>query len=233
VSGRALVAGASGALGGAIAAALAADGGFDEVLGTSRSGSGDAGLVALDPLGAPATLAAVAARGPYDAVVWAQGVNVNDGAVDVDAEAFRGVLDANVTFVVASLQALLEHGAIRDGARLVVISSIWETLARAGKFSYTISKAAIGGLVRAASVDLAPRGILVNGVLPSVIDTPMTRAMLSEEAVASVAGQTGFRRLATPQDVAALVLSLAAPSNTGVTGQSIPVDLGFSHARTL
>lgn len=232
MSGRALVAGASGALGGAIAAALAADG--SEVVGTSRTGAAaGAGLVALDPLGAPGTLAAVAARGPYDAVVWAQGVNVNDGAADVDAEAFREVLDANVTFVVASLQALLEHGAIRDGARLVVISSIWETLARAGKFSYTISKAAIGGLVRAASVDLAPRGILVNGVLPSVIDTPMTRAMLSEDAVASVAGQTGFRRLATPQDVAALVVSLASASNTGVTGQSIPVDLGFSHARTL
>lgn len=231
MSRRALVAGASGALGGAIAAALAAGG--SEVIGTSRTGDEAAGLVALDPLGRHDTLAAVAARGPYDAVVWAQGANVNDGAADVETDAFRDVIDANVTFVVASLRALLDHGAIADGARLVVISSIWETLARAGKFSYTISKAAIGGLVRAASVDLAPRGILVNGVLPSVIDTPMTRAMLSDDAVASVAGQTGFRRLATPEDVAALVVSLASPSNTGVTGQSIPVDLGFSHARTL
>ena len=126
--------------------------------------------------------------------------------------------------------SLLKRVQARAGDRITVLDL---TLARAGKFSYTISKAAIGGLVRAASVDLAPRGILVNGVLPSVIDTPMTRAMLSDDAVASVAGQTGFRRLATPEDVAALVVSLASASNTGVTGQSIPVDLGFSHARTL
>jgi 3-oxoacyl-[acyl-carrier protein] reductase len=201
------------------------------VLGTSRAGGPD--LEALDPLGAPETLEAIAARGPFAAVVWAQGVNVNDAADTVDAAALRDVLDANVTFVAASLQHLLAAGAIADGARLVVISSIWQDLARAGKYSYTISKAAVGGLVRAASVDLAPRGILVNAVLPSVIDTPMTRAMLPAETVESVAGQTGFGRLATPLEVASTVALLASPANTGVTGQSVRVDLGFSHARVL
>jgi len=115
----------------------------------------------------------------------------------------------------------------------VVLSSIWQTLARANKFSYTVSKAAIGGLVRAASVDLAPRGILINAVLPSVIDTPMTRSMLSPEQVDFVASQTGFGRLATADDVAAQVAWLATDANTGTTGQSIGVDLGFSHARVL
>jgi 3-oxoacyl-[acyl-carrier protein] reductase len=229
VSGRALVVGASGALGGAIAAALVADG-YD-VVGTGRAG-GD-GLVALDPLVRPETLAGVAERGPFAAAVWAQGVNVNDGAGDVDPAALRDVLDANVTFVAASLQHLLAAGAIADGARLVVLSSIWQDLARVGKFSYTISKAAVGGLVRAASVDLASRGILVNAVLPSVIDTPMTRAMLPAETVDGIAGQTGFNRLATPDDVAAIVAQLCSPRNTGVTGQSVRVDLGFSHARVL
>jgi 3-oxoacyl-[acyl-carrier protein] reductase len=226
---RALVVGASGALGGAIAAALAADGA--DVVGTSRAG-GD-GLAALDPLAQPATLPGVAARGPFDAVVWAQGANVNDAADDLDLDAFRAMLEANVTFVAASMSGLLDAGAIRDGARLVVLSSIWEHLARAGKFSYTVSKAAVGGLVRAASVDLAPRGILVNAVAPSVIDTPMTRAMLPAESVERVAGQTGFGRLATPEDVAALVAHLCSERNTGVSGQSIAVDLGFSHARVL
>ncbi len=226
---RALVFGGSGAIGATIVARFAAAGYL--VIATSRRGGGT--LVACDPLDDPDSLARVAALGPFDAVVWAQGANLNDSAVDVDVQAFRQTFDANVTFVVASLSALVREGAVRDGGRMVVLSSIWQTLARADKFSYTVSKAAIGGLVRAASVDLAPRGIRVNAVLPSVIDTAMTRAMLSPEQVDFVASQTGFGRLNTTDDVAGLVISLCGAANTGVTGQSIPVDLGFSHARVL
>lgn len=226
---RALVIGGSGSLGSVIAGHLERTG--LDVVGTSRGG-GD-GLMALDPLGAPDTLDAVAAAGPFASVVWAQGANRNDSLADLGMQGYRDTMDANVTFVVASLDGLLQREAITDGARLVVLSSIWQTLARGNKFSYTVSKAAIGGLVRAASVDLAPRGILINAVLPSVIDTPMTRSMLSTEQVDFVASQTGFGRLATADDVAAMVTSLGTDANTGVTGQSIAVDLGFSHARVL
>lgn len=226
---RGLVVGASGAIGQAIADTLAAAG--MDVVRTSRRGG--AGTEPLDPLTEPSTLAAIAARGPYDAIVWAQGANRNDSAANADAREFRETMDANVTFVVASMSGLLQADAVNDGARMVVISSIWQTLARQGKFSYTVSKAAVGGLVRAASVDLAPRGILINAVLPSVTDTPMTRAMLSDEQIEHVTGQTGFGRLTTTHDVAALVASLCTEANSGVTGQSIAVDLGFSHARIL
>ena len=226
---RALVIGGSGSLGSVIAEHLRRAG--LDVACTSRAG-GD-GLLALDPLGAPGALDAVAAAGPFASVVWAQGANRNDSIADLDLQGYRDTMDANVTFVVASLDGLLQRGAIGDGARLVVLSSIWQTLARANKFSYTVSKAAIGGLVRAASVDLASRGILINAVLPSVIDTPMTRSMLSTEQVDFVASQTGFGRLATADDVAAQVAWLATDANTGTTGQSIAVDLGFSHARVL
>ncbi len=226
---HALVIGGSGSLGSVVADHLERAG--LRVTRTSRAGSD--GCAALDPLEAPATLDTVIEAGPYASVVWAQGANRNDSVQGVDLEGFKQTMDANVTFVVASLGGLLSGGAIEDNARLVVLSSIWQTLARENKFSYTVSKAAIGGLVRAASVDLAPRGILINAVLPSVIDTPMTRAMLSTEQVDFVASQTGFGRLATADDVAATVASLGTAANTGVTGQSIAVDLGFSHARVL
>jgi 3-oxoacyl-[acyl-carrier protein] reductase len=226
---KALVIGGSGSLGSVIADHLGRAG--LDVTRTSRAG-GD-GCAALDPLGNAATIDAIAAAGPYASMVWAQGANRNDSVVGLDLDGFRDSIDANVTFVAASLSGLLRLGAISDSARLVVLSSIWQTLARENKFSYTVSKAAIGGLVRAASVDLASKGILINAVLPSVIDTPMTRAMLSDEQVQFVSSQTGFGRLATADDVAAMVTSLATDINTGVTGQSIAVDLGFSHARVL
>lgn len=226
---RALVLGGSGALGAVIGEHLSAHG--LQVVMTSRGGTAE--CEAFDPLMDADAVARIATKGPFGSVVWAQGANLADSVVDVEQGAFLDTMDANVTFVVASLSGLLRADAIRDGARLVVVSSIWQTLARANKFSYTVSKAAVGGLVRAASVDLAPRGILINAVLPSVIDTPMTRAMLSPDQVDFVAAQTGFGRLSTADDVAALVTSLATHANTGVTGQSIAVDLGFSHARVI
>jgi 3-oxoacyl-[acyl-carrier protein] reductase len=61
----------------------------------------------------------------------------------------------------------------------------------------------------------------------------MTRAMLSDQQIDDVAGETGFGRLTSLQDVAALTAHLCSSANTGVTGQSIAVDLGFSHARAL
>lgn len=226
---HALVFGASGAIGSAIADTLAAAG--FTVHGTSRAGAGD--TIALDPIGAPDGLAALDALPALDAVVWAQGANRNDAAATVQRDGFEAVMAANVTYVVVTLARLLQSDRLARPARMVVISSIWEQVARSGKFSYTVSKAAIGGLVRAASIDLAADGHLINAVGPSVTDTPMTRSMLSDDQIAGVAGQTGFGRLTSLNDVAGLTAHLCSTANTGVTGQSIAVDLGFSHARAL
>jgi 3-oxoacyl-[acyl-carrier protein] reductase len=226
---HALVFGASGAIGSAIVRTLTAAG--FTVHGTSRGGVGE--TIALDPIGAPGALAALDALPPVSAVVWAQGANLNDAAGTVQRDGFEAVMAANVTYVVVTLAHLLQGDRLARPARMVVISSIWEQVARPGKFSYTVSKAAIGGLVRAASIDLAGDGHLINAVGPSVTDTPMTRAMLSDEQIAAVAGQTGFGRLTSLDDVAGLTAHLCSVANSGVTGQSIAVDLGFSHGRPI
>jgi 3-oxoacyl-[acyl-carrier protein] reductase len=229
---RALVFGASGAIGGTVMAVLSAAG--DEVVGTTRSvSSADAPspLVAVDPFDGSVGLAALRGTGPFDAVVWAQGTNVNDSVFEFDLVAHLDVLKANCVFVAATLAGLLQMNLLRDGARLCVISSIWQTITRERKLSYTVSKAALAGLVHSASADLASRGILVNAVLPSVTDTAMTRAMLSPEQIDRFASATGFERLTTLDDVANTVAFLCSERNTGVTGQSIAVDLGYSTVR--
>jgi len=224
-AGTALVVGGFGALGAAIAAQLATDG--SRVLRTSRvARAGIPDAVTLD--GDEASLRGLPV---LEAVVWAHGVNVNDRADSHEAEDLSGVFEVNVALVARHLRTLLDARRLAAGARLVVLSSIWEGVARPGKFSYTVSKAAVGGLVRAAALDLAPLGILVNAVLPGVVDTPMTRTMLSTAQIEQVESATGFRRMILPEDVASLVGYLASPRNTGVTGQSIAVDLGFSVGR--
>lgn len=221
---RALVLGGHGAIGAAIADRLQQDG--CEVLRSAR----DTGELQVDPFG-PAGLAALDGAGPLDTVVWAQGANANDSVADLDLDVHEDVLRANVVYVSATLNRLLTNGTLQDGARLCVIGSVWQLLVRQSKFSYSVAKTAVTGLVRSAAVDLAPRGILVNGVLPGVVDTPMTRAMLTEEQQRAFAQATGFDRLVALQDVANAAAWLCSPDNTGVTGQLLAVDLGFSAAR--
>ena len=118
-------------------------------------------------------------------------------------------------------------------SRLCILSSIWQEQARTAKFSYTVSKAAIAGLVRSCAADLGPRQVLVNAVLPGVVDTPMTHANLSVEQIGAIRSDSALGRLATPDDIAAAVAFLVGPTNGAITGQSITVDAGFSHIRNL
>jgi NAD(P)-dependent dehydrogenase (short-subunit alcohol dehydrogenase family) len=94
-----------------------------------------------------------------------------------------------------------------------------------------MSKAALQGLVLSASADLAEDGHLINAVLPGAIESPMTRKNLSAEQIDRLSATTGYNRLVSLEDVASLVCYLCSPQNTGITGQFIAADLGFSHVR--
>jgi NAD(P)-dependent dehydrogenase (short-subunit alcohol dehydrogenase family) len=228
--------GASGSIGQAICQRLLARG--DRVLAFSRRGAApeghrsDATWLAWDRQPAAATLAALQGR-PVDVVVWAQGQNCTDSIRDFDEQVHRDLYEANVLFVLRSLHELLARDLLAKPARLCVISSIWQDIARPNKLSYCVSKAALRGLVQSLAVDLGPEGHLVNAVLPGALDTPMTRANLKPEQLARLAGMTPLARLAALDDVCATVEYLCAPANTSVTGQFVAVDGGFSHAKLI
>lgn len=167
----------------------------------------------------------------FDAVVWAQGMNSSGDLQHTDAGVWAQVWQANVGYIADSLRELLLRNAVTHGSRLVVISSVWQLLGRSEKVAYATSKAALGGLVRALSADLGPKGISINAVLPGVVDTPMTRAHLDEEQIAAVSEATPLQRLVTADEVAQVVLFLAGPAASGISGQSITVDLGWSVTR--
>lgn len=225
-----LVFGATGAIGYAIAAAAVARGWA--VTGASRNIArgwlDGADALAIDPLHDTFSLQAETA---YTAVCWAQGANCNDSVYDLDLVEHRELYAANVEYILVTLKALLEARLLAPSSRLCVISSIWQKLARQNKLSYCVTKAALQGLVLSASADLAREGHLINAVLPGAIETPMTRQNLSAAQIAGIASATGFNRLTSLADVASAVLSLCSPENTGLTGQFVTADLGFSHVR--
>jgi NAD(P)-dependent dehydrogenase (short-subunit alcohol dehydrogenase family) len=232
---RALVFGASGAIGSAIVARWAGAGWT--VTAVSRGGSPVDGGSALawDPLGPEdaGALESLAANGPYDAVCWAQGANGSDNVYNVDLDQNVALYQANCLYILATLKLLLARGLLAPQARLCIISSIWQNLARQDKLSYCMTKAALQGLVLSASADLARDGILVNAILPGALDTPMTRTNVAAAQLDKLSAATFFNRLPALDDVSQLALFLCSPQNTGVTGQFIAADLGFSHVRLL
>jgi hypothetical protein len=164
---------------------------------------------------------------PVDIIVWASGDNCNDNVNTYDETIFNRIMSANVSFILNTLHFLLEKNKINDNAKIVIISSIWEELSRENKLSYSISKAALSGLVKNASYDLSARNILINSVLPGVIDNEMSQKTLSKEQFEYIKNYMQFGRLITLSDVYRTVKFLAI-DNTGITGQSIKVDLGFT-----
>ena len=169
-----------------------------------------------------------------DAVVFAQGANVNGSAMQTGTKELNELFEANVTVIAESVSTLMGAGSINEGGRVVILSSLWEQFTRQEKFAYSVTKAAVGGLVRSLAVDLGrQKKILVNGILPGIINSPMVARTLSPEQIANVVSQTPVGDLATPVDVANSVYMFGSSLNTGISGQSIFVDRGFSVARTI
>jgi NAD(P)-dependent dehydrogenase (short-subunit alcohol dehydrogenase family) len=166
----------------------------------------------------------------FDTVVWANGMNFNDSIDSFNPNLFSEIVEGNVSFILQTLRSLLDHKQIKYGAKLVIISSIWEETTRPGKLSYTVTKAALSGLVKSLAYDLSEKNILINNVLPGVVDNEMTRKTLSEESIEFIKTFTNFNRLITLEDIYVTVKFLTT-ENSGITGQSIKVDLGFTNIK--
>jgi hypothetical protein len=232
---RLLVFGATGAIGGTVVSHAVAAGW--QVVAVSRSDPPSApegaAWLRYDPLRA-GDAAVLDGQAPFDAVCFAQGANMADAVNGFDADAHLALYRANCLSVMQGCADLVRAGLLSaDGARIVVVSSIWQDRARGDKLSYTVTKAAIGGFVRSASVDLGADGHLVNGVLPGVLDTPMTQANLSAEQIDRVRAKTGVGRLPDLDTLAETILFLCSERNASISGQSLAVDLGMTNANLL
>lgn len=230
-----LLFGASGAIGRVVAETFIARGWH--VVGVTRTqherlATGVSWVVA-DPVQDIGDAAIFDAWAPYQAVIWAQGANLNDSVRDVDEQAHLALYQANCLFILTTLKLLLQRLLLAAPARLCIVSSIWQNLARQNKLSYGMTKAALQGLVLSAAADLATEGHLINAVLPGALDTPMTRKNLAPGQIEKLTAATLFGRLPQLQDVSNLAFFLCSEENTSITAQFIAADLGFSHVRIL
>ena len=165
-----------------------------------------------------------------DIIVWAHGYNFNDNIFNFNEEEYMKIMNVNILFIIKTLNYLLNNNKINDNAKMVIISSIWEDYTRDNKLSYSISKSALSGLVKNVAYDLSKKNILINNVLPGVIDNEMSRKTLKEEQINYIKNYLFFDRLVNLDDIFNTVKFLTT-ENTGITGESIKVDLGFTKIR--
>jgi NAD(P)-dependent dehydrogenase (short-subunit alcohol dehydrogenase family) len=159
----------------------------------------------------------------------------NAGAI-VSLAGWRDALDTNLTsaFLGAKYQvpAMIARGR---GSLILTSTVVGYTLGMPGMAAYAASKAGVIGLTKVLAVELGPKGIRVNAILPGGTDTPasITNAPgATPEILAFVENLHALKRLALPDEIAQSVLHLASDASSFVTGSALLVDGGVSINRT-
>lgn len=236
----ALVTGASGGIGAAIAAVLHARGATVALHGTKVAaleelaaslGDGRAHVTPAN-LSDPAEVEALAKRaeetlGRVDILVNNAGLTRDNLALRIKDEDWQTVLDVNLTAGFRLARGVLRGMTKRRWGRIIGITSIVGVTGNAGQANYAASKAGMIGMSKALAAEVASRNITVNCVAPGFIGTHMTDA-LSDEQKAKLTATIPAGRLGTPNDIAAGVLYLASEEASYITGQTLHINGGMA-----
>jgi NAD(P)-dependent dehydrogenase (short-subunit alcohol dehydrogenase family) len=163
---------------------------------------------------------AAAAMGGIDGVVNAAGIVLRGSVLDVGVEAWRRVIEVNLTGIYIVVRSALPWLAKAPAATIVNIASGQGLLPNSPNMTaYAASKGGVVNLTRALAAELAP-AIRVNSVCPGMVDTPMTAGIERD------ASPYALKRIADPLEIAEAILFLTSPQSSFITGAALAVDGG-------
>jgi 3-oxoacyl-[acyl-carrier protein] reductase len=164
----------------------------------------------------------------FDAIILSAGLNIPRDFIDVENAEYLRTLEINLNSNRVLLKAVLPGMEKRKFGRIVAVSSSYSTITKAGRSSYSVSKAALEALIRSIAVENAQSNILANSIVPGFIETPLTHKNNTRSQIDKVLERIPMHRLGSPMEVANLASFLISEENTYITGQSIRIDGGFS-----
>ena len=236
---RALVTGASGALGAAIARRLAADGARLLLHAHSRpeavqalaeelkAAGGQAECWTFDITDDAATQQACAgmlAAGPVQIIVNNAGIHDDAVFPGMSAAKWHRVIDVSLHGFFRVTQPLLLPMLRTRWGRIINISSVAALMGNRGQVNYAAAKGALNSATRALSLEVASRGVTVNAIAPGIIASPMADAAFDAKTIAQ---RVPAKRAGTPEEVADLAGFLAGPQAGYITGQVISINGGM------
>ncbi len=236
---NALVTGASGGIGGAIAAALHNAGASVALSGTrveplealaeqlgARAHVVPCNLSDFDAVkGLPAQ--AIEAMGSVDILVNNAGITRDNLFMRMSDEEWQSVIDVNLTSTFLLCKGVLRGMMKARWGRIVNISSVVGATGNPGQGNYAASKAGMVGMSKSLAYEVASRGITVNCVAPGFIETAMTDK-LTDDQKTGILGQIPAGRMGTSEEIASSTLFLASPEASYVTGTTMHVNGGMA-----
>ncbi|HWW49736.1 MAG TPA: 3-oxoacyl-[acyl-carrier-protein] reductase [Xanthobacteraceae bacterium] len=235
----ALVTGATGGIGGAIARAFHRQGATVAISGTRREAlealAGELGeRVHVLPCNLADAAAveelvpsAEAAMGQLDILVCNAGITRDNLFVQLRDEDWDDVINVNLTATFRLARAATKLMMRKRYGRIIAITSVVGVTGNAGQGNYSASKAGLIGMMKSVAAEYARRNVTANCIAPGFIATPMTD-VLNEKQREAVLGKVPAARLGTPEDIAAAAVYLASSEAGYVTGQTIHVNGGMA-----
>lgn len=162
-----------------------------------------------------------------DLLVNCAGVGLYKLATRTSKEEWDNLFNVNIGGAQYLTSKVLDYMIDKKSGKIINVSSVWGTVGASMEVAYSASKAALIGYTKALAKEVAPSGITVNCVCPGVIDTAMN-ARFSKNDMAELIEQTPLGRIGAPSDVAGVVSFLASSDGDFITGQVITVDGGFT-----
>jgi len=234
----ALVTGATGGIGGAIARALHAQGAKVAISGTRRevleslaAEIGGAAVLPCDLANKDSVEALVPdaekTLGPLDILVANAGITKDNLFIALKDEDWDQVLNVNLTSTFRLARAAVKGMMRRRFGRVIGITSVVGVTGNPGQANYTAAKAGMIGMFKSIGKEYAKRGVTANCVAPGFIATPMTDK-LNDKQREAILQMVPAGRLGAGTDVAAAVVYLASDEAAYVTGQTLHVNGGMA-----